>query len=315
MKKIFSTIAYLVVAILVGVTVAYAGNLTPPGAPAQSMKKLSDLYELVDTGSNTPDTSFTTPGSVSPTMHSIGDIYDTLASKISAIDASSIKNGVSIFGVTGSYDTESSNPITAGTVSTGKIGWVNGTKITGTLAPSSLPAPLLKTGQTTCWDATGTAVACAGTGQDGNYLKGVTKAYTVSNGMVTDTNTGLMWKQCSEGQSLSANNCQGTGSSPAWGATTMLWAPAITTCEADTTGGYTDWRLPNRFELESIVNLQNVSPAIDTTTFPNTQSNNYWSSSTFAGSPANAWFVSFSTSNAGSGAKSSFNYYVRCVRG
>lgn len=47
--------------------------------------------------------------------------------------AGNIKHGVDIFGVTGTYDTEASAPIAAATVLTGKVGFVNGTKITGTM--------------------------------------------------------------------------------------------------------------------------------------------------------------------------------------
>lgn len=362
MKKLFKTSLYIIVAILVGFTAVYAGNLTPPGTPSQSMKKISDLYQLVNTGANTPDTTFITPGTVSSSMNSVGDIYDLLKSNITAIDISKILTGTTIFGkagtmannasptatisthdgtsiipagynpggtitasytnfaanviksgtavggVTGTYDTEATNPITAETVSTGKIGFVNGAKITGILAPS-LPAPLLKTGQTGCWDAAGTVISCAGTGQDGEYLKGVTKSYTVSgttpHNIVTDNNTGLQWKQCSEGQSGAA--CA-TGT-----ATTATWSNALLACEADTTGSFTDWRLPNLFELMSIVNLQVFNPAINTTTFPATQSSFYWSSSTNVFSPTDAWYVHFYYGYTDLNPKSN-TFYVRCVR-
>lgn len=47
--------------------------------------------------------------------------------------AGNVKHGVALLGVTGSYDTEAGDPIAAGTVLDGKIGFVNGTKITGTM--------------------------------------------------------------------------------------------------------------------------------------------------------------------------------------
>jgi hypothetical protein len=102
MKKLLSTIPYLLVAILVGVTVTYAGNLTPPGAPAKTMKSLADLYELVNTGSDTPSVDFTTPGVISATMNSIEDIYDLLTTNIAAIDPATVLTGTTIFGVDGS---------------------------------------------------------------------------------------------------------------------------------------------------------------------------------------------------------------------
>lgn len=94
-------IPYLVIAVLVGVSVTYAGSLTPPGAPAKTMKSLSDLYELVNTGANTPSTDFTTPATVTSTMNSIESIYDLLTSKIAAIPADQILTGTTIFGVSG----------------------------------------------------------------------------------------------------------------------------------------------------------------------------------------------------------------------
>ena len=113
MKKIFKIIPYVLIAILIGFTVSYAGSLTPPGSPAQSMKKLSDLYQLVNTGANTPDTSFTTPGSISATMNSIGDVYDLLTTKIAAIDTTKILTGTSIFGKAGSATPAPAAPVFA----------------------------------------------------------------------------------------------------------------------------------------------------------------------------------------------------------
>lgn len=101
MKKIFSIVLYLLVAILVGVTVAYAGSLTPPGSPAKTMKSLSDLYQLINTGANTPSIDFTTPSTISSTMNSLGDTYDLMKTKISDIDVSKILTGTTIFGKPG----------------------------------------------------------------------------------------------------------------------------------------------------------------------------------------------------------------------
>ena len=46
---------------------------------------------------------------------------------------------------------------------------------------------LLSTGETTCWDDSGNVIACAGTGQDGDTLKGVPLAYVDNgDGTITD---------------------------------------------------------------------------------------------------------------------------------
>jgi hypothetical protein len=94
---------------------------------------------------------------------------------------------------------------------------------------------------------------------------------------------------------------------------TMTWANSITNCEALEYAGYTDWRLPNLNELQSIANYGLASPAINGTYFPNTQSNYYWSGTTYANDTGVAWVVVF-----GSGAVYAVNkangYYVRPVR-
>jgi hypothetical protein len=46
--------------------------------------------------------------------------------------------------------------------------------------------------------------------------------------------------------------------------------------------GFSDWRLPNQFELHSLLSLDRTDPAVDTDFFPNTSSVRYWSSSSYA---------------------------------
>lgn len=280
MNKYLKSSLYLLVAILVGVTAVYAGTLTPPGAPAKTMKSLSDLYELVNTGSNTPSTDFTTPTTVSSTMHSLGDTYDLLKDKITAIDDTKILTGTNIFGV-------------------------DGTATAGYAFPSK---PLQTTFGTSnyCTDATGATISCTGTGQDGEFNAGQAHSYT-DNGdeTVTDNATGLMWQKCSIG--LSGSDCA-TGT-----ATQMDWTTALSTCNALDFAGHTDWKLPNRFELDSLLNLYNGSPAIDTSKFPATQSNYYWSSTTYVNDPTNAWGVNFYNGLTNNYYKAGSNY-VRCVR-
>src|SRR5882724_10093101 len=48
------------------------------------------------------------------------------------------------------------------------------TSTTTTVVACHFPA----TGQTTCWDSSGTAISCAGTGQDGDFRKGAPLSYT-----------------------------------------------------------------------------------------------------------------------------------------
>jgi len=78
--------------------------------------------------------------------------------------------------------------------------------------------------------------------------------------------------------------------------------------------GASDWRLPNRFELESLTSNDRYNPAIDTAFFPNTPSNWFWSSSPDAYGAYGAWSVGFDGGYVGG----YFKYgagYVRLVRG
>lgn len=113
------------------------------------------------------------------------------------------------------------------------------------------------------------------------------------DGTVSDQSTGLVWEK-------------------AGSATDMNWEAALAWCESATTGGYTDWRLPDIRELVSIVDESRTNLAIDPV-FSCTEST-FWSGSTFVGDSQSAWSVSF-----GYGALSFFEKTtadaVRCVRG
>jgi hypothetical protein len=94
---------------------------------------------------------------------------------------------------------------------------------------------------------------------------------------------------------------------------TYNWSNAITTCENLTYAGYSDWRLPNVKELQSIVDYSKVGPSIDTNFFTS-QSDLYWSSTTYAFSTSNAWVASFSDGFVSNGGKANA-FYIRPVRG
>ncbi|MCP4297098.1 MAG: DUF1566 domain-containing protein [Proteobacteria bacterium] len=139
-------------------------------------------------------------------------------------------------------------------------------------------------------------------------------AALIDNGdqTLSDGATGLMWQKCSQGQSN--NDCSG-GS-----ATTVNWTDALSYCETQIGGsgtfaGYSDWRLPNRNELESIGDdTKGTAQTINTSFFPYTISGKYWTSTSRADAPAHAWYVRFSDGSINVEDKASKFNYVRCVR-
>jgi len=110
---------------------------------------------------------------------------------------------------------------------------------------------------------------------------------------ITDNVTGLMWQADSS-------------------STHMTWEAARQYCPMATTGKHSDWRLPTRIELLSLVNYakQSGGPAI--AYIFNTRSG-HWSSSSYAGSSSLAWYVSFAEGYSSSYDKT-FMLDVLCVR-
>ena len=109
------------------------------------------------------------------------------------------------------------------------------------------------------------------------------------DGTVTDLKTGLMWKQCAEGQ-FGSGCAEGTATEYA------MWQNALLRAQEVNTGGgfagFTDWRVPNIKELASLVEHQCTGPAINLTRFPNTPSSYFGSSSIQAGRSDYFWRIS-----------------------
>lgn len=148
---------------------------------------------------------------------------------------------------------------------------------TGLLASVTVqaaPADVSETGQTTCSDINGATIDCANTGQDGEYRAGVAwpdPRFTVGSGdtadCVTDNLTGLMWVHIPS----------------TLGAST--WANALTTSNDLTLCGFSDWRLPNVREMESLSNVGVADGAafLNTQGFSGVESNiGYWTSTSNA---------------------------------
>ena len=111
--------------------------------------------------------------------------------------------------------------------------------------------------------------------------------------IVTDNATGLQWQD---------------DTAPV----TMPWQNAINYCEALNFSSKQDWRLPNINELNSLINDSTNAPAISST-FVNTASGAYWSSTTVANKASYAWGVYFHSGYQYGDAKTVITN-VRCVR-
>ncbi len=94
----------------------------------------------------------------------------------------------------------------------------------------------------------------------------------------------------------------------------LIW-DFLAQANANSLGGYTDWRIPNYLELPTIVDLGEFNPCINTTVFPSTPSSYYWVASTRPGSITYALRVVFDNGNIYFGTKQMSKYSVRLCRG
>jgi len=151
-------------------------------------------------------------------------------------------------------------------------------------------------GNKSCVAATGQSTSYA-TGDDGDFRYGVAwpaprftnpgGSVPVTASVVVDQLTGLMWQtHASIGQGL---NWQGA----------LDYIAGLNTTSYL---GYSDWRLPNRSELASLVDYDtaNVAYLLDAQGFLYVQTGQYWTSTTNVGNAVYAWYVDLLSGNEGS---------------
>ena len=142
-------------------------------------------------------------------------------------------------------------------------------------------------------------------GQDRHYSSNPMSFTNHGDGTITDNVSMLMWQMTPDGTAYNWYEASGTyhvTDNP----TTM------DVCGDLTIAGYTDWRLPLKRELQSIIDYGAVNPALDTTYFPDTSTFDYWSNSQSLGSYAN--YLQAGSGWIGNEIKTSAKH-VQCVRG
>lgn len=109
-----------------------------------------------------------------------------------------------------------------------------------------------------------------------------------NDGTITDLDTGLMWTQAP--------------------AAALAWDAALSYAENLTLAGYSDWRLPNVKELQTLTDytlttatsVTGIKPSLNRTLFPSATATAYWSSTTLKSTATEAWLVEFGINAAAS---------------
>lgn len=97
--------------------------------------------------------------------------------------------------------------------------------------------------------------------------------YSINDdGTITDSLTDRVWQQFPESD-------------------TMTWEEALVTADTLSVGGYTDWRLPNIKELQSLSDNNLINPSLDTNYFRVSAMQRFWSSTTLPNQTMKAWYL------------------------
>ena len=108
--------------------------------------------------------------------------------------------------------------------------------------------------------------------------------FDFNNGQVLHRPTQLIWMRCAIGQVWTGGGCSGEPE-------LLNWAAALNAATDAGLDGHSDWRLPNRNELNSIVESRCYDPAINGSIFPDTPNQGFWTASPAAADTA--WNLDF----------------------
>lgn len=110
------------------------------------------------------------------------------------------------------------------------------------------------------------------------------------DGTATDSELGLMWMRCSLGQTWEDDTCTGDASE-------FTWQQALVAAHGYEYAEQLGWRVPNMKELASLTERSCVRPAINETFFPNTPSDDFWTSTPSVIDSDRAWVIAFFNSS------------------
>ncbi len=372
---------------LICTATTFAGDLNAPSAPTDpgsAMYQLEDVYNRLNDGSTgrKRSGSFVEPDSApGSTGHTLDDVMSKVpvADNVNGVQPAGALAGETYWSLrtdggwglqTGSMpnigDQDFTPTTTPQTISAGyhdgngtvagdanlvEGNIVSGTTIFGVAGTANpYPSPVPRTGQTTCYSATGSVeTSCVTLGQDADVLAGevwpnprfhknasgvnddgrgggvagdgICNGTETCNGTVTDNLTGLVWLENASCSIFFAGDVTGSNPRP--------WGDALTAANGLATGscGLTDgslagdWHLPNRNELNSLLDSEYYGPALSNAAgtaqhgavsandaFSGVVSGGYWSSTTVAGNTAYAWIVSLGYGVVGGGTKASSGY-------
>lgn len=141
---------------------------------------------------------------------------------------------------------------------------------------------ILSTGLTRCYNEDGDVVDCLGSGQDAEFLAGhdwpLERFETTGEHLVVDRATGLIWTK---------NSCPTDFP--------LSWQEALGFIEQmnkEARYGRSDWRMPNRRELRSLIDHSSKKPALTIGhPFKNVFLGWFWTSTTAAIATCYAWYV------------------------
>ncbi len=179
---------------------------------------------------------------------------------------------------------------------------------------------LPQTGQTGCWDASGSPIGCGGTGQDADTLMGAAwpspRFFDNGDQTITDKLTGLIWAKNANIMPVRDAGWDTDGTLDDGRVSWQHGLDYVVKLNAENYLSHNDWRLPNVKELKSLsLGAQsNMATWLNGQGFTDVQSNYYWSSTTYAYPTTYSWYASMAGGTSKGTYKTNY-YYVWPVRG